>query len=95
MSKNTASSARVRPAALPAWEKLQAALLNTTPDCEDDERYITDPADLPHEDRTVMAHICAGCPLLHHCADYALTDRPAAAWWPSHNLKPATTKEAA
>lgn len=32
MSKNTPSSARIRPAALPAWEKLQAALISTAPD---------------------------------------------------------------
>lgn len=94
MSKNTASSARVRPAALPAWEKLQAALIETVPDCAGDDRYVTDPADLLQEDRAVMAAICAGCPILHHCADYALTAKPPAGWWPHHNLKPLREKAA-
>lgn len=87
MSKNTASSARVRPAALPAWEKLQAALIETEPDCAGDDRYVTDPAELPQEDRTVMVAICAGCPLLDQCREYALTAKPPAGWWPGLNLK--------
>lgn len=88
MSKSTTSSARIRPAAIPAWGKLQAALISTVPDCEGDDRYIADAADLPRDDRAVMGHICAGCPLLEHCSAYAVTDRPRAGWWPDLNLKP-------
>ncbi|WP_336652361.1 MULTISPECIES: hypothetical protein [unclassified Leucobacter] len=94
MSKSITTSARIRPAALPAWERLQAALIETVPDCAADDRYVTDPADLPQEDRTVMTQICAGCPLLNHCSDYASTDRPAAGWWPDLNLTPTREKTA-
>ena len=94
MSKNITTSARIRPAALPAWEKLQAALISTVPDCAGDDRYISDPAELPREDRAVMAAICAACPLIEHCSDYARTEKPAAGWWPDLNLKP-TREEAA
>lgn len=94
MSKSTISSARIRPAALPAWEKLQAALISTVPDCAGDDRYISDPAELPHEDRAVMVAICAACPLLTTCSEYANTEQPAAGWWPDLNLKP-TREEAA
>lgn len=88
MSKSITSSARIRPAALPAWEKLQAALISTVPDCAGDDRYINDPAELPHEDRAVMAEICAACPLHTFCSNYATADRPRAGWWPGHNLTP-------
>lgn len=94
MSKCITSSARIRPAALPAWEALQAALISIVPDCEGDARYIADAADLPRDDRAVMAEICAACPLLDHCSDYANTEKPAAGWWPDLNLKP-TREEAA
>lgn len=89
-----APRSHMRPAALPAWEKLQAALTSTVPDCAGDDRYITDPADLPHEDRAVMAAICAACPLLTTCSEYANTEKPAAGWWPDLNLQPTREKAA-
>lgn len=88
MTRETATSSHMRPAAIPAWGRLQAALMSAVPDCEGDDRYIADAADLPREDRAVMAAICTACPLHTPCGDYATADRPRAGWWPGHNLTP-------
>lgn len=77
----------MRPAAEPAWETLQAAFLQNDPNCFGDPRYIADPADLPEDERADMWTICRTCPILYQCIDYAITEKPAAGWWPSHNLK--------
>lgn len=81
------------PAAKPAWDRLAEALMETSPDCEGDDRYITDINTA--DDKRVMWEMCSACPLLALCVDYASSDRPKGGWWPGHNLKPSTRKEAA
>lgn len=82
----------MKPGARPAWGRLLEAIERNEPDCLGDSRFIADAKELPDEDRYEMRAICAACPILTQCVDYATTDRPTAGWWPGVQLK---QKEAA
>lgn len=78
--------------ARPAWGRLLEAIEHTEPHCLGDSRFIADAKELPEDDRDEMRAICAACPILTQCVDYATTDKPTAGWWPGVQLK---QKEAA
>ena len=59
-----------------AWEALQAELRYSTPNCENDPRFIDDTTPAP-----VLAPICADCPVFALCAAYAAIERPPAGVW--------------
>lgn len=86
MTKAISSTAKVRPAAEPAWEELQAVLMREEPNCDGDARYIADPSDLDSDERADMRSICRTCPVLAACTTYGRAERPRAGWWPGHNL---------
>lgn len=71
----------MRPAAVPAWERLQASLINTTPPCTGDARYVAERTDLEPVDMADMALVCSMCPLLTLCREYRDRDRPRGGFW--------------
>lgn len=73
-----------------AWGRLQDALRNTTPGCEGDDRYITD--DLAPDEIEDMRAICAHCPLLTECRDFAATATTLAGFWAGRGRGYKTTK---
>lgn len=77
----------MKPGARPAWERLTNAIEHKQPACLGDDRYTADAHELSIEDRAVMRAICAACPLIQLCTDYATIDKPAAGWWPGVQLK--------
>lgn len=83
----------MKPAAKPAWDRLTEAMQNIEPHCAGDERYIADL--LENGDQRIMGQICGACPLLFHCTDYALTDKPKGGWWPGLNITATARKDQA
>lgn len=56
------------PSPTEAWTTLRQAMIDTTPGCAGDDRFIEDDSDpLP------LIEICRGCPLLAPCSDLAET----------------------
>lgn len=58
------------------WHAFQTALVNNTPSCEGDDRFIDDqvrPAD--------VKDVCDRCPIHALCLDYAHSARPKAGIW--------------
>lgn len=49
------------------WRALQEALAVSKPKCEDDSRFTSETS----EHDAILRKICAGCPVLDQCADYA------------------------
>ena len=77
----------MKEAGVDPYLRLLDATRHTEPECADDPRYITDRPDLEPGDRETMAAICAACPLLAPCAEFAQAAEPPAGWWPGHNLR--------
>ena len=62
-----------------AWAELQAAMSDTPPACAGDPTFTLD--GLSNDELAECAEICASCPLLDLCSEYATVARPAAGFW--------------
>lgn len=68
----------IRPAARPAWLRLQAAIDAAGPTvCRDRDEWISD----NDEDREYAANHCGGCPVLRQCGEYADAAREREGVW--------------
>ncbi|MBO3664068.1 WhiB family transcriptional regulator [Microbacterium stercoris] len=52
-----------------AWQALSAALATKKPPCIGESRFIPDELSQPQQ--AELAVICAGCPILSQCSDFA------------------------
>ena len=59
-----------------AFARLQFAMFDISPACQDDDRFISD--DVP---AATLAPICRACPLFDLCADYAELEKPKGGIW--------------
>ena len=62
-----------------AWIALDAALREVTPPCDGDPLFTAER--LTDREREHCADLCARCPLLDLCDDYAMAVMPPAGFW--------------
>ena len=82
----------MRPEAAKPYLRLQDAIERKQPDCLGDDRYTAD--HITKDERAELGRICAACPLLTPCSDYAAAAAPPAGYWPGHNLTIKSTEAA-
>lgn len=78
----------VRPAALPAWQRLQAALaqLDGPTPCRADPDAWADPSDA--EVAEMAEHLCQRCPVIELCGIFADANKENAGVWAGRNRQP-------
>lgn len=64
-----------------AYTALQTALIDITPPCSNDPRYIANREELTSDTRMQMIAGCRSCPVRDLCEQYATTARPEAGMW--------------
>ena len=73
-----------------AFERLSLAMIDTSPACQDDDRFILD--DQP---ANTLAYICRGCDVFAQCAEYAGLERPKSGIWAGKRYKSSKKQESA
>lgn len=61
-----------------SWSALQDALTRHEPACQGDIRFVSDPSEALSAD---LAPLCASCPVLFECRNYARESRTQAGFW--------------
>ena len=71
-----------------AWAALSEAMRTTPPACEGFDEFTAD--ELSADELAWCASVCARCPLLALCGDYANAARPSAGYWAGRQSKGST-----
>lgn len=68
---------------LAEWRALVDGMSIVDPACLNDPRFTYD--DLGASDLAVMSEICAACPLVRQCQDFARVAKPSGGYWAGRN----------
>ena len=68
---------RLRPGALAAWDRLERALTDTVPPCAGQTEWFADDPEV----REWAAHHCRECPVIRHCAEFAVANSEVFGVW--------------